>query len=68
MNEEMKVEVLMSPHMWDNPEFPYFWCVLLWSDYSSCWHNSGHMGWSKTPKDGFDAALQAYNELNKKSL
>lgn len=63
MDVEMKIEVLMSPHPWDDAEKPYYWCILIWDDYSYIWKNSGKMGWGKTPNDAFISALKSYNEI-----
>jgi len=29
---EYKIQVIMNPHLWDNAEEPYFWCILGWGN------------------------------------
>lgn len=53
MEKEISIEVSMTPHPWDNPDHPYFWCVFK----NSC--NAG-FGWSKTPEEAWREALEYY--------
>ena len=53
MEEEYKIEVLVTPHYHDNLKNPYFWCVLRW--YNEGWCNT----WAASPEE------EAFNKVNK---
>jgi len=57
MNNELHIEVSMTPHPWDNPNKPYSWVLLRW--HKNAWCNSGH-GWAKTPKEAWEDAIKHY--------
>lgn len=56
--KEYKLEVILTPHLHDNLENPYFWCVL--ENLGNGWHNV-RSGWSCTLEDAFQAGRDAYD-------
>jgi uncharacterized protein (DUF736 family) len=58
MNNEISINIIMTPHTWDNANNPYFWCIFK---------NNGNIGcgWSKTPKDAWEDANKYYKEMQK---
>lgn len=69
MEKECKIEVLMTPHAHDNPDCPYFWCILEWDGDSKSWGNVG-CGWAKTPDDAWEEANTnlAYIQIRNKNI
>lgn len=61
METEYKIEILLTPHSWDNPAHPYFWVIL--ESTSKGWGNTGHCGWEITPEQAWLTAIKRYNNL-----
>jgi len=57
MDNELHIEVSMTPHPWDNPSKPFSWVLLRW--YKTAWCNVG-FGWAKTPKEAWEDANRHY--------
>lgn len=55
MEYEYHIQILMTPHPWDNKEKPYCWVIFE----GNC--NAG-FGWSETPEQAWKDA----NEYHKK--
>lgn len=55
---EYKIEILLTPHTWDNQIEPYYWCILGWSN--SGWVNTGKYGWAATPQEAFSKAIKSF--------
>lgn len=64
MEEEYKIEVLVTPHYHDNLKNPYFWCVLRW--YNEGWCNTSGSGWAASPEEAFNKANKWYEYYYKK--
>jgi len=45
MNSEYSMKISLSPHLHDNKEKPYYWCVLK---FDSEWHQIA-CGWEASP-------------------
>lgn len=59
MKHDYKIVVHMQPHHHDNPENPYFWCIMKYV-FNAGWCNSGS-GWAVTPEQAFSDAQKYLN-------
>jgi hypothetical protein len=59
MEKEYCIEVLMTPHPWDSPNKPYFWCIK--SSVKSWCMETG--GWAATPEEAWREAKEYYDEM-----
>jgi hypothetical protein len=57
---EYKIEVIMTPHIHDNPQKPYFWCIMSCTQ-SGSWCNHT-FGWAATPEEAWQEAKTFYNK------
>lgn len=57
---EYKIEVIMTPHPWDNHKKPYFW--MIGSYCGNSWCNNG-AGWAETPEEAWKQAYEYYNQF-----
>lgn len=68
--KEYTIEVIITPHPWDNKEEPYFWWIKCYdSDFAKkdpkyTGHNSGACGWGKTPEDAWCQAIEYNSKYN----
>lgn len=60
MDNEYKLEVIMTPHLHDNAKEPHFWCIYHYS--GTGWHNVV-CGWAATPDKAFEAAKKEYDRI-----
>ena len=58
---EYKIEILLTPHPWDNQTESYFWCILGW--FNSEWVNTENYGWATTPQEAFDKAIESFGVM-----
>ncbi len=56
---DYRIVVHIQPNFHDNPEKPYFWCILKYEEGLS---NSG-AGWSATPEKAFADGVDYLNSL-----
>ena len=56
---DYRIVVHMQPNFHDNPEKPYFWCILK---YEGGLSNSG-AGWAATPEQAFADGVDYLNSL-----
>ena len=62
--QDIKIQVLMNPHKWDNEDKPYNWTILQWhqpENDKGDWVNRAS-GWAKTPTDAWEDAVEFYND------
>ena len=58
---EIKIEVLMFPHTWEDEEKPYGWWVEQWDEETKSWdYKYGDM--AKTPLEAYKDAEKWVNE------
>jgi len=57
MDNELHIEISMTPHTWDNRNKPYSWTLLRWC--KTAWCNVG-FGWAKTSKEAWEDASKHY--------
>lgn len=54
---EYRVEIIMTPHLHDNPTHPYFWRVIKCCENNWC---TEYCGWGKTQDEAFQEANRHY--------
>lgn len=64
MQKEYTIEVIVTPHTWDNKENPYFWCIKAWDSEAEVWYTKT-CGWSKSSNDAWVDANKEYIEIKK---
>lgn len=60
--DERKIEILCSPHPWDDKNNPYHWCIFGHNEHGK-WGLEAN-GWSKTMDIAYEDAKIALKELN----
>ena len=63
---ERKIEVISTPHYWDNEYSPYHWMISTWSIDNKVWFNES-CGWGKTIGEAFKMKKKKLEILEKEN-
>lgn len=56
---DYRIVIYMRPNFHDNPQNPYFWCIMKYEEGLS---NNGS-GWAATPEQAFIAGVKYLSRL-----
>ena len=56
---DYRIVIHMRPNFHDNPQNPYFWCIMKYEEGLS---NNGS-GWAATPEQAFIAGVKYLSQL-----